>query len=344
MSLKGINDAVLKIIDVHVFTTNFGMKEIDEGSVPREVKYLGKSSVALLLTAIKRIRNYDIVQLSSVFYFPNLVLIWIAFILGKRIILSPRGELFAPALDSSRKFIKLLILFILRPIAGRILFVATAEQEKRQILKFFNNSEVKVIPNAAKFPKYYSPKRVRSKLVFVGRLSPIKNIELIIEALSQYENEKIVLVIIGESWTRDEKKYKQFLEELILEKGLGNRVIFKGHIDGAKKYTEIAESTCLIVPSFSENFGNVVLESLYTGTPVITTNTTPWEYLSYDGLGRSIDSDSVFDLVEGIKHFVNMSDQDFDSISIKCSKHWEENYTIETIGEKWLKIFKLCVE
>lgn len=345
MSLKGINDSLSTNIEVNVFTTKFGMEsDVCQSRIPIEVKYIGANSLSLLLEAIRRINNYNIIQFSSVFYFPNIFLFWIAFCLRKKIFLSPRGELFQPAINSSKRKLKKLLIFLLKPLSARIVFIATSNQEKRQIIKHFTKAKVVVIPNSANFPEYKKPKRVRDEILFVGRLSPIKNIELILLALNYLKDEKIILNILGDSWTRDEILYKSFLEKMISELGIEDNVVFKGHIDGQDKYTAIARCSCLILPSLSENFGNVVLESLYTGTPVITSNTTPWNYLSSIGLGHSIDYDSVIDLAESIKYYQKMSDDKFKKLSTDCHIHWRENYHLSVVGEKWRSLFSLCVE
>ena len=39
------------------------------------------------------------------------------------------------------------------------------------------------------------------------------------------------------------------------------------------------------MPTISENFGLVILESLSRGLPVLTTNETPWENIQTDNAG-----------------------------------------------------------
>src|SRR5690606_31019566 len=54
---------------------------------------------------------------------------------------------------------------------------------------------------------------------------------------------------------------------------------FSGHITGQEKEEKYAESYFLLLPSESENFGNVVIESMNQGTPAIASKGTPWQLL-----------------------------------------------------------------
>ena len=57
------------------------------------------------------------------------------------------------------------------------------------------------------------------------------------------------------------------------------RVEFSGPLYGEDKWNAYRNADLYILPSFSENFGMTVAESLSVGTPVITTKGTPWSGL-----------------------------------------------------------------
>src|SRR5690606_16935799 len=87
-----------------------------------------------------------------------------------------------------------------------------------------------------------------------------------------------VLDIVG-SYENRHQKYFDYLMQLIQEYDLEDKVIFSGHLTGEAKEKKYAESYFLILPSESENFGNVVIEAMNQGTPAITSKGTPWEIL-----------------------------------------------------------------
>jgi len=116
----------------------------------------------------------------------------------------------------------------------------------------------------------------------LGRINPIKNIHLLIEAINQLsENIKssYILLIVGEAILDYEKTYLDELINLVNKLNLTRNVKFLGGIYGKQKEQILAESFCTVLPSQSENFGNVVLESLCQATPVIVSKNTPWQII-----------------------------------------------------------------
>ncbi|MBK8389049.1 MAG: glycosyltransferase family 4 protein, partial [Saprospiraceae bacterium] len=79
--------------------------------------------------------------------------------------------------------------------------------------------------------------------------------------------------------------YFKELEELVEKLNLSKSIEFIGEVMGEEKENLLAKSYFLILPSDSENFGNVVIEALAQGTPVITTKGTPWEVLEKRNAG-----------------------------------------------------------
>src|SRR5690554_3686578 len=77
---------------------------------------------------------------------------------------------------------------------------------------------------------------------------------------------------------RDTIIIKDMFNELFFDLNLLEKVEFKGHVQGVDKENLHAESMA-VLPSETENFGNVVVESLNQGTPVIASKGTPWEML-----------------------------------------------------------------
>ena len=63
------------------------------------------------------------------------------------------------------------------------------------------------------------------------------------------------------------------------------RIEFCEPVFGIDKWSTYANSDIFVLPSPSENFGMVVAESLACGTPVVTTNGTPWHKLPKIGAG-----------------------------------------------------------
>ena len=69
----------------------------------------------------------------------------------------------------------------------------------------------------------------------------------------------------------DEENYRPELEALARRCGVADRVRFLGPVDGEKKWELLTSAEILALPSYSENFGNVVLEAMAVGCPVVVT-------------------------------------------------------------------------
>ncbi|MCI5140783.1 MAG: glycosyltransferase, partial [Candidatus Electrothrix sp. ATG1] len=75
------------------------------------------------------------------------------------------------------------------------------------------------------------------------------------------------LVIAG----NDEEQYTLKLMALAKEQGVGRHIHFIGQVAGAEKWALYKGAKLLVLPSYSENFGNVVLEAMAAGCPVLVT-------------------------------------------------------------------------
>ena len=61
------------------------------------------------------------------------------------------------------------------------------------------------------------------------------------------------------------------LERLALRSGVGERIRFVGPVHGANKAALLSKAKLFVLPSYSENFGYVVLEAMAAGCPVVVT-------------------------------------------------------------------------
>ena len=102
-----------------------------------------------------------------------------------------------------------------------------------------------------------------NEILFVGRLSPEKNVDLLMrsfkELLPKYPDLK--LRILGEG------NLEPSLRTLAAELGITDKVIFGGFVADPISYYREAKVTAL--PSSSEGFPNVLIESISLGTPVV---------------------------------------------------------------------------
>ncbi|MCB9307750.1 MAG: glycosyltransferase [Lewinellaceae bacterium] len=235
----------------------------------------------MIACAARQINACDCVHLNSLFYPPSFLLAILAILKKKPVIWSCRGNLDPEALRYS-KWKKGPVLWLIRNFlsGGRTTFHATSETEKKHIHSHFGgNTRVAVIPNYMELPEAVERKQAEPPyLLYVGRLHPVKALDRLIGALARsraFIDSGFVLKIAGD----DRHGYRKALEELAGQLGISEKVHFLGHVEGAEKQQLYADAYFSILPSHTENFGNVVIESLAQGTPVIASRGTPWEVL-----------------------------------------------------------------
>ena len=98
-------------------------------------------------------------------------------------------------------------------------------------------------------------------LTYVGRLAPEKDLETLLavaKSMPSDINQKIQWLIIGDGPLREE-----------LGTQAPANMTFTGYLSGGRLAEAYAASDLFVFPSPTETFGNVVLESLASGTPVI---------------------------------------------------------------------------
>lgn len=259
-----------------------------------QVRYCSKRTpfgCRQVISAIREIRNCDVILLSSICYLPNMLVFMAARLRGKIIIWSPRGELFPSAINNSKQK-RLYFAFLRTIISSKVVFHATSEPEKEQINYYFPKiKQVVIIPNYFELPK----KEERSTtdnpyFLYVGRITPIKALDNLIRGLAmskQFQSSGHRFLFVGPN----QNDYRDYLKSLSVDFGIQSKVSFCDGLYGTDKYKAYANADFSFLVSHSENFGNVVIEALSQGTPVVASKGTPWELLQAKGAGYWIEND-----------------------------------------------------
>ncbi len=114
--------------------------------------------------------------------------------------------------------------------------------------------------------------------LFLSRIQEKKGIELLLNAWA-------TLAAASPDWTlviggTGSPQYVSHCRQLADHLGIAARCKWVGHLTEAEKSWALSHADFFILPSFSENLGNVVAEALAHGTPVITTDATPWQEMT----------------------------------------------------------------
>ncbi|MEY2859188.1 MAG: hypothetical protein RLZZ74_3501 [Cyanobacteriota bacterium] len=106
-------------------------------------------------------------------------------------------------------------------------------------------------------------------ILFLSRLHPKKRPDLLINAFQPVANQNANshLIMAGSG----EPNYLEYLQQLVTQNNLSDRVTFTGFMTGNSKNILLQGSDIFALPSYSENFGIAVAEALAVGLPVIVT-------------------------------------------------------------------------
>jgi glycosyltransferase involved in cell wall biosynthesis len=211
---------------------------------------------------------YNVVHLHSVFLDPTRAAARAATRAGLPYVISPRGMLVRDLIDEKSTLVKTAWLRLVErknfAQAAAIHFTSQREWDDAKEIGIPLPSPF-VVPNAIDLPPLRNVPRDDATILFLGRVTWKKGIDLLIESLMHVENAR--LVVAG----NDDEKYVPRLRELAERIGVADRVEFRGSVGGEEKEILLAKATILALPSLSENFGNVVLEAMAAATPVIVT-------------------------------------------------------------------------
>lgn len=121
-----------------------------------------------------------------------------------------------------------------------------------------------------------------SRILTVARLAPVKNHELLLRAMARMNDLEAHLMIVGTG------ELEAPLRRIAADLGIGRRVVFAGYQPEPTAFYDSAD--LFVLPSDSEGFGNVIVEALARGLPVVATDCPggPREILEGGRWGRLV--------------------------------------------------------
>lgn len=172
-------------------------------------------------------------------------------------------------------------------------------------------------------------------LAFMGRLEPMKSVDLFPEMLfllkPKFPNLK--MMITGEGSLKD-RIFKEFDE-----RGVSSMVDYQGVVATEDVPVLINKSRIFIYPSRQEPFGLSIVEAMACGVPVITTNVFgPGEIIKHNYDGFAVPPDDVDSLVEAIE--VLLIDNELrNRIRQNALKTVQERYDIRQHAKHLISIY-----
>jgi glycosyltransferase involved in cell wall biosynthesis len=253
---------------------------------------LGASFAPQMYAALPSfVRWADVVHLTAVYSSPTLPTLALCRAMSKPLVWSPRGSL--QRWSGSRNRLPKRVLEI---VARRLVDPARASLhctsiEEADASRSRMNLKAFVVPNGiemvASRPR---PPRVRAeplRVLYVGRIHPIKGLDHLIQAVALAPQGVMELTIAGGG----DPKLLSRLRNIGQNVGLSDRIRFPGHVEGEAKEKLFDSHDVLVLPSHRENFGMVIVEALSRGMPVVASHGTPWQAAEQHGCGLWVAND-----------------------------------------------------
>jgi glycosyltransferase involved in cell wall biosynthesis len=192
-------------------------------------------------------------------------------------------------------------------------------------------NEFRYLPEPGRFRELIGIDKKEIVLFFLGRLQPIKGLEIFIPAFLQWlksKPAKIRLVIAG----HDEAGYRKNLECLAVSLGAGDAILFTGPLYGQDRIQAMVDSNIIVLPSFHENFGIAAAEGMACGKPVfISDQVDIWPEVKKFDLGEvtSLSNENIIIALDEILQ----RNREWDAIGQRGRKWAEEHCDWGRISE-----------
>lgn len=235
-------------------------------------------------------------------------------------------------------FFKLMVRF-LYPMADKVVGISDGVcDDLRKIIKPEDKKFVETIYNPVvtedfdrlithDLPSIF-PKDTSLKLITSGRLVKQKDYPTLLKALSLYkqENEAAHLVVLGEG------PLKQEIVDLSKKLGVNDNVSFLGFVDNPLACMKQADA--FVMSSAWEGFCNVIVEALYCGLPVVSTDcpSGPSEILEKGKYGQLVDVGDAEGFSKALGNISNDNKQERQDRSM--------DFTVNHIAKKFKKVFR----
>lgn len=293
-------------------------------------------SPGLIRAVWRQCRKYDAVHIHAWWNIPVLMAVLACWLRGVRPVLSPRGMLSDFSFGKSNPLSKRLIhkfggSFLLRKVKLHL----TAEAEKQEVERLGYKGGL-VIPNIidqAAEPGPPLPRNTPPELLFLSRIHPKKNLELLFRSLAQVKQDWR-LCIAGDG----EKEYIEALKKLAGELNIAQRIKWLGHLSGEEKFDHYRSADLFVLTSHNENFANVVIEALSCGTPVLLTKGVGLsEYVSRNGLGWVCEAKQE-NVVQCLNEFFGNPDL-ARSFAAKARPTVERDFSAKALVSRYLELY-----
>lgn len=278
------------------------------------VHYLNIRSVRQWAMVVRRIRKrqLDVLYCNSLWDSVFTVIPVLAARLGlisvKTILMAPRGELSPGALAIKPRKKRAFLSLWRRVLNHRaIIWHASTQMEADDIRRLWPQANMEVVEDQTDLPAEPIAATAKSvgvvRLVFISRISQMKNLDLVLRALRQIST-PMNLDIYG---PLEDASYWESCQEMMSKLPDHLKVRYRGVLQPDRVRYTFAEYDSFVFPTRGENFGHVIAESLSASCPIICSDQTPWTSVLLSGGGEVLAEITESALAERLRHLAERS-------------------------------------
>ncbi|MCK4497087.1 MAG: glycosyltransferase family 4 protein [Candidatus Aenigmarchaeota archaeon] len=211
--------------------------------------------------------------------------------------------------------------------------IVTVKTTRDYVVKYIDGNKIKEIPNSVD-TELFKPMKIKpgkkKRVIFIGRLSKIKNLYNLIEAFSGLGKDKS-LVLIGDG--EEGGGLKKYAEEIRCD------LIFKGKVPHEKIPNELNQCHAFVLPSLSEGQPKVLLEAMSCGLPCIVSDIPSLREIIKDGFNGFLcktDSESIKNCIKKVLDNPAMSKR----VGKNAREYIKKNFSADVLIEKEIKLLK----
>ena len=224
-----------------------------------------------------------------------------------------------------------------RDLRAAALLHATSEQEMEWNRRAGLKNRQILAPLGTNSPILQSNNRTIQQsnnftVLFDGRIHPVKGLANLVRAAASLDR-TIRVRIVGP----DEGGHLSELRGLCADGGAS--VSFVGEKHGAELEREYETCDVLVLPSFTENFGGVVVDALAHGKPVIASTFTPWKCLEEFSCGWWI-ANSPESLAKAIQSAAKLPRERLAEMGERGRRLVAERFTWEAVAKKMAEEYR----
>lgn len=330
--------------------TSTRYKEIHDGWNDRgnaNVLYLPDKeyfSIKRLDEVVKEV-NPDVIYLQSLFQDLALLGLIVARKNRKKVMLAPRGELCAGAFKKKYKKLPYIVLMRMIGLLKEVHYQSTSDEETEAIHKYLNASYDKIhyLTNIPSVPKdvYDHPQKVvgNARFIFLSRIHPKKNLDFALECMEGIEG-NVQFDIYG---PLEDKEYWGKCQGIINK--LPSNIIVRhcGVVSHENVHEVFSRYDAFLFPTFSENYGHVIVESMLAGCVPIISDQTPWTDINSYNAGWAISLSKQQEYVDAIKQVVGLDDMEKKKLESNIKTYLDVKLQLDSIKKKYEETFESLI-